>query len=87
MQASGQVDICGEILEADEYEIGFNTQEGIEAEATREVVVLLETEISPELEIKGLHVKLFELFKKKEKVQVLKLKIELKLIMQQNQKF
>ena len=53
MQASGQVDICGEILEADEYEIGFNTQEGVEAEATREVVVLLETEISPELEIKG----------------------------------
>jgi len=50
---NGEIEIAGETLSADEYEYGFLTQDGVEAEATSEVVVLLDTEITEELKIEG----------------------------------
>jgi isoleucyl-tRNA synthetase/phosphohistidine phosphatase SixA/N-acetylglutamate synthase-like GNAT family acetyltransferase len=48
-----QVKIAGELLEADEYEVGFITAEGVEAEATPTAVVLLDTVITETLKIEG----------------------------------
>ena len=53
MKEDGVCLLCDEVLTMDEYEVGFLTEEGIEAEATREVVVLLDTEINDELKIEG----------------------------------
>ena len=50
---SGQIKIAGELLEVDEYETGFLCKEGIEAESTQKLVVLLDTEISEDLKIEG----------------------------------
>lgn len=47
----GKIEIAGEIIHADEYEPGFLTTEGVEAAASATAVVLLDTEITPELEI------------------------------------
>ncbi|PID70699.1 hypothetical protein CSB37_01280 [bacterium DOLZORAL124_38_8] len=52
--ANGQAQVAGEILEADEFEVAFLTQEGVEAEATARTVVLLETEINDELAVEGM---------------------------------
>ena len=49
----GQILIAGEILECGEYEFGFLCEEGVEAESTSQTVVLLDTEITPELETEG----------------------------------
>lgn len=49
----GRMEIAGETLELGEYEAGYLTAEGVEAEASADTVVLLDTEISPELEIEG----------------------------------
>ncbi len=51
---NGKVQVAGEILEADEYETAFMCEEGLEADSTPQVVVLLNTEITPELELEGL---------------------------------
>jgi len=51
---NGQVEIAGEILELEEYEKAFLCEEGIEAEATARCVVLLDTEVHPELEVEGM---------------------------------
>lgn len=53
MQDDGVCLLCDERLEADEYEVGFLTEEGVEAEATREIVVLLDTEITEDLKVEG----------------------------------
>jgi isoleucyl-tRNA synthetase len=50
----GEIEIAGERLSPGEYEMGYLTAEGIEAEASANAVVLLDTEITPELEIEGL---------------------------------
>ncbi len=50
---NGQIEISGETLAPNEYEFGFCCREGIEAEATRHTVVLLDTEISAELRMEG----------------------------------
>ncbi len=49
----GQIEVAGEVLESGEYEFGFLCEEGVEAEATQRTVVLLDTEISAELETEG----------------------------------
>jgi isoleucyl-tRNA synthetase len=49
----GRVQIVDEILEADEYEMGFVCEEGREAEATNRTVVILDTEITEDLELEG----------------------------------
>ena len=51
---NGQVEIAGEILEKEDYTTAFVCEEGLEADSTPQVVVLLETEITPELELEGL---------------------------------
>jgi isoleucyl-tRNA synthetase len=48
-----EIKISDEILTTGEYEFGFLTQDGVEAEATSEVVVLLDTEITEDLKIEG----------------------------------
>ncbi len=53
IQDDGSYLIAGEVLAASEVEIGFLTEEGIEAEATREVVVLIDTEITDDLKTEG----------------------------------
>lgn len=53
MNDDGTVELCGEKIQAGEYELNFICEEGLEAEATPNVVVLLDTEISNELEIEG----------------------------------
>ena len=50
---NGQIEIQGEVLEVGEYEFGFLCEEGVEAEATVRSVVLLDTEITEDLEIEG----------------------------------
>ncbi len=50
---NGEIKIAGEILVPGEFEYGFLTKDGVEAEATSEVVVLLDTEITEELRIEG----------------------------------
>jgi isoleucyl-tRNA synthetase len=50
----GEIEIAGERLSLGEYEMGYLTAEGIEAEASATAVVLLDTEISLELEIEGI---------------------------------
>ncbi len=49
----GQIEIAGEILEADEYEAQFDCEGEFDAENCGQLVVLLETEISEELKIEG----------------------------------
>lgn len=51
---NGVVEIAGEQLILGEYEMGYLTAEGMEAEASVNAVVLLDTEITPELEIEGI---------------------------------
>lgn len=53
-KADGVIEICGEELLPGEYEVGFITEEGVEAEATVRTVVLLDTEITEDLEIEGI---------------------------------
>ncbi len=50
----GKVEIMDEVLEADEYELAFITEEGVEADATPDVVVILNTEITEDLAQEGL---------------------------------
>ncbi len=50
---NGEVEIAGEILKPEEYENAFLCEEGLEAEATSSVVVLLNTEVSEDLKIEG----------------------------------
>jgi isoleucyl-tRNA synthetase len=49
-----EVKILDEILSNNEYEIGFECNEGIEGEGNNEAVVLLNTEISEVLKLEGL---------------------------------
>jgi isoleucyl-tRNA synthetase len=51
---NGGVEIASEHLQEGEYELGYLTAEGVEAEASAKAVVLLDTEITPELEQEGL---------------------------------
>jgi isoleucyl-tRNA synthetase len=53
MKACGQIEIEGEILEIDEYETAFLTEEGSEADCTPNAVVILDTELTPELMREG----------------------------------
>ncbi len=48
------IEIAGEQLVAGEYELGYSTAEGVEADASATAVVLLDTEITPELEKEGM---------------------------------
>ena len=48
------IEIAGEHLEVGEYDLGYRTAAGVEAEASNTAVVLLDTEITPELEIEGI---------------------------------
>ena len=50
----GRIKIAGEVLDAGEYEFGFVCEEGVEAESTDRVVVLLDMEITEDLKIAGL---------------------------------
>jgi len=54
MKDNGQVEIEGETLEVGEYELAFLTEGGLEAEATHQVVVLLDTELTDELQTEGM---------------------------------
>ena len=49
----GKIEILGDVLEVGEYTFGFLCNEGVEAESTTRSVVLLDTEITEELEIEG----------------------------------
>ncbi|HEY5714743.1 MAG TPA: DUF5915 domain-containing protein, partial [Candidatus Gracilibacteria bacterium] len=49
----GAYEIAGERLESDEVEIGFLTQEGMEAESSRDTIVILDTHITDELATQG----------------------------------
>lgn len=49
----GKIEIVGEVLESNEYEIGFVCAEGVQAESTPRAVVLLDTEITEDLQIEG----------------------------------
>lgn len=53
LNADGTVNICDEVLEAGEYETAFLTEEGSEADSTPNAVVILDTELTPELEREG----------------------------------
>jgi len=53
MKSCGQVEIEGELLEMDEYETAFLTEEGSEADSTPRAVVILDTELTNELEREG----------------------------------
>ena len=57
----------GEILESDEYEISYLCGEGLYADSTSQVVVLLETEITPELKAEGLARELIRTIQEKRK--------------------
>ncbi len=50
---NGDVKIGDEVLTAEEFSFGFVCEEGIEAEATAQTVVILNTEISDELKLEG----------------------------------
>ena len=51
--ADGQVEILGEVLKEGEYAFGFLCEAGVEAESTARTVVLLDTEVTEDLEIEG----------------------------------
>jgi isoleucyl-tRNA synthetase len=51
---NGQIEIAGETLDAEEYEVAYLTAEGIDADATPRTVVLLETEITEDLRLEGI---------------------------------
>ncbi len=51
---NGFIEIAGEMLSSEEYELGYLTAEGLEAEASATSVVLLDTTITPELELEGI---------------------------------
>lgn len=53
MKPGGQVEIEGEMLEAGEYELGFITPEGSEADSTPNTVVILDTALSHTLQREG----------------------------------
>lgn len=53
MLDDGRVKIEDEVLESYEFEIGFVCEEGVEADATPNVVVILNTDISHDLEVEG----------------------------------
>ncbi len=53
-QASDKILVCGYELTPDEYEIGYEAMPGISAESEQGLVVILHTEITPELEAEGL---------------------------------
>lgn len=53
MLEEGKIKILDEILESQEYEIGFVCTEGVEADATQNVVVMLNTDITDDLMIEG----------------------------------
>ena len=50
----GVIEIAGERLSFGEYEIGYLTADGLEAEASATAVVLLDTEITAELKTEGI---------------------------------
>jgi len=50
---NGGVEIAGETLTADEFEFGFLTDEKFDAENSKNVVVILETELSEDLKTEG----------------------------------
>ncbi len=50
---NGEVKIVGEVLAADEFEFGFLTDEKFNAENSKNMVVILETELSEELKTEG----------------------------------
>jgi isoleucyl-tRNA synthetase len=50
---NGDVKIGDEVLSSEEFDFGFVCEEGIEAEATAQTVVILNTEISDELKLEG----------------------------------
>jgi isoleucyl-tRNA synthetase len=49
-----KVEVLGEVLSSEEYELGFLCSEGQEGEGTKDSVVVLDTEISEELEREGI---------------------------------
>ncbi len=53
LNPDGTVNIVGEVLEPGEYETAFLTEEGSEADSTPRTVVILDTELNPELEREG----------------------------------
>ena len=50
----GKLEISGETLAADEYEVAFITQDGVEADSTSRCVVILDTEITEDLRLEGI---------------------------------
>jgi len=50
---SGEIKIAGETLAADEFEFGFLTDQKFDAENSKNVVVILETELSDDLKTEG----------------------------------
>jgi isoleucyl-tRNA synthetase len=51
---NGEVEIAGEVLAQDEFEFGFLTNEKFDAESSKNVVVILETELSEDLKTEGI---------------------------------
>ncbi len=49
----GRVEVGGEVLEQNEYEMGFVCEVGVEADANSRVLVLLDTEITEGLKVEG----------------------------------
>lgn len=65
---NGKIEIAGEVLESGEYEFSYLTEEGIDADSTTQVVVLLETEISEELRIEGIAREIIRAIQEKRKI-------------------
>jgi len=53
LNPDGTVNIADEVLEPGEYETAFLTEEGSEADSTPRTVVILDTELTPDLEREG----------------------------------
>lgn len=53
IKANGTVQIADEVLQPGEYETAFITEEGSEADSTPSTVVILDTELTPDLEREG----------------------------------
>lgn len=54
MLSQGAIKIEDEVLQGEEYEFGFLCKEGIEAESSARVIVLLDTEITEDLKREGM---------------------------------
>jgi isoleucyl-tRNA synthetase/bisphosphoglycerate-dependent phosphoglycerate mutase len=52
--SDGSIEIEKELLQPGEFEVGFLTQAGLEADSSPRAVVILDTELTPELELEGM---------------------------------